>query len=173
MTNKPLTVADDLVVSLDYTLHLEGDPEVFDASEGEEPLEFIQGRGHIIPGLERALYGMAVGQKKKVVVQPEDAYGELDSDAFQLIARDTFPPEVELEVGMGLELHDDEGEIVEAYVAELHPDGVMLDFNHPLAGETLYFEVEVIGLRSATDEELEHDHVHGHEHDHEHEHEHD
>ncbi len=64
MTDKPLTVADDLVVSLDYTLRLEGDPEVFDTSEGQEPLEFIQGRGHIIPGLERALYGMAVGQKK-------------------------------------------------------------------------------------------------------------
>jgi FKBP-type peptidyl-prolyl cis-trans isomerase SlyD len=167
MTNKPLTVADDLVVSLDYTLHLEGDPEVFDTSEGQEPLEFIQGRGHIIPGLERALYGMAVGQKKKVVVQPEDGYGELDSGAFQLIPRDTFPPTMEIEVGMGLELHDDEGEILEACVAELHPDSVMLDFNHPLAGETLYFDVKVIGLRPATDEELEHDHVHD-EHDHEH-----
>ena len=160
MTNKPLTVADDLVVSLDYTLRLEGDPEVFDTSDGQEPLEFIQGRGHIIPGLERALYGMAVGQKKHVVVQPEDGYGELDSDAFQLIPRDTFPETMDLEVGMGLELQDDEGEVIEAYVAELHPDSVMLDFNHPLAGEVLYFDVEVAAIRPATAEELEHDHVH-------------
>lgn len=160
MTNKPLTVADDLVVSLDYTLRLEGDPEVFDTSEGQEPLEFIQGHGHIIPGLEQALYGMAVGQTKEVVVQPEDGYGELDSDAFELIPRDTFPPEMELEVGLGLELQDEDGEVIEAYVAELHPDGVMLDFNHPLAGETLYFQVRVAGIRPATAEELEHDHVH-------------
>jgi FKBP-type peptidyl-prolyl cis-trans isomerase SlyD len=160
MTDKPLTVADDLVVSLDYTLRLEGDPEVFDTSAGQEPLEFIQGRGHIIPGLERALYGMAVGQKKEVVVQPDEGYGELDSDAFQLIPRDSFPPTMEIEVGMELELHDDDGEVLEATIAELHPDSVMLDFNHPLAGETLYFDVEVIGLRPATDEELEHDHVH-------------
>ncbi len=67
---------------------------------------------------------------------------------------------MELEVGMELELHDDEGEVIEAYVAELNPDSVMLDFNHPLAGETLYFDVEVIGIRPATGEELEHDHVH-------------
>jgi FKBP-type peptidyl-prolyl cis-trans isomerase SlyD len=160
MTNKPLTVADDLVVSLDYTLHLEGDEEVFDTSAGQEPLEFIQGRGHIIPGLEQAVYGMAVGHKKEVVVQPDEGYGELDSDAFQLIPRDSFPPTMEIEVGMELELHDDDGEVLEATIAELHPDSVMLDFNHPLAGETLYFDVEVIGLRPATDEELEHDHVH-------------
>jgi FKBP-type peptidyl-prolyl cis-trans isomerase SlyD len=160
MTDKPLTVADDLVVSLDYILHLEGDPEVFDTSEGQEPLEFIQGHGHIIPGLERALYGMAVGQKKQVVVQPEDGYGELDSDAYQVIPRNAFPDTMELEVGMELELHDDEGEVIEAYVAELNPDSVMLDLNHPLAGETLYFDVEVIAIRPATGEELEHDHVH-------------
>ncbi|MBN1137461.1 MAG: peptidylprolyl isomerase [Anaerolineae bacterium] len=160
MTDKPLTVADDLVVRLDYTLRLEGDPEVFDTSAGQEPLEFIQGRGHIIPGLERALYGMAVGQKKEVVIQPEDGYGELDPDAFERIPRDAFPSTMDLEVGLGLELQDDDGEILEAYVSELHPDSVMLDFNHPLAGETLYFEVEVMGLRPATAEELEHDHVH-------------
>jgi FKBP-type peptidyl-prolyl cis-trans isomerase SlyD len=160
MTELPLTVADDLVVSLDYTLHLEGDPEVFDSSEGQEPLEFIQGRGHIIPGLERAIYGMAVGQKKHLVIRPEDGYGELDSDAFERIPRDAFPATMELEVGMELELEDEGGETVDAVVSELGSDSVMLDLNHPLAGETLYFDVEVLSIRPATAEELEHDHVH-------------
>jgi len=160
VTNKALTVANDMVVSLEYTLRLEGDTEVFESSEGEEPLEFIQGRGHIVPGLEQALYGMAVGQKKQVVVQPEDGYGELDSDAFERVPRDAFPDTLELEVGMELELEDDEGETFDACIAELAGDTVMLDLNHPLAGETLYFDVEVIGIRPATAEELEHDHVH-------------
>ena len=160
MTNKSLTVADDLVVSLEYTLRLEGETEVFDTSEGQEPLEFIQGRGHIIPGLEQALYGMALGQKKQLVIQPEDGYGELDSDAFERVPRDAFPADMELEVGMELELEDEDGETFDAYVAELNADNVMLDMNHPLAGETLYFDVEVIGIRPATAEELEHDHVH-------------
>ena len=160
MTNKPLTIADDLVVSLEYTLRLEGDDEIFDTSTGQEPLEFIQGRGHIIPGLEQALYGMAVGQKKQLVIQPEDGYGELDPDAFERIPRNAFPDDMELEIGMELELQDDDGEAFDAYVAELSADSVMLDFNHPLAGETLYFDVEVVGIRPATAEELEHDHVH-------------
>jgi len=160
MTNKPLTIADGQVVSLEYTLRLEGDDEIFDTSAGQEPLEFIQGRGHIIPGLEQALYGMAVGQKKQLVIQPEDGYGELDPDAFERIPRNAFPDDMELEIGMELELQDDDGEAFDAYVAELSADSVMLDFNHPLAGETLYFDVEVVGIRPATAEELEHDHVH-------------
>ena len=160
MTDKPLTVADDLVVSLEYTLRLEGDTEICDTSEGEEPLEFIQGRGHIISGLEQALYGMTVGQKKQLVVRPEDGYGELDPDAFEQIPRDAFPADIELEVGMELELEDDDGDMFDATVAELTTDTVMLDLNHPLAGETLYFDVQVTGIRPATTEELEHDHVH-------------
>jgi FKBP-type peptidyl-prolyl cis-trans isomerase SlyD len=160
MTNAQLTVADGIVVSLDYTLRLD-DGEVVDSSEGREPLAFLQGQGHIIPGLEQALYGMGVGAEKDVVVAPADGYGEENPDAYELVQRDMFPAEMNLTPGMGLRLRDgNSGELLEAYVAEVRGDDVMLDFNHPLAGETLYFQVRVAGLRPATAEELAHGHVH-------------
>lgn len=160
MANKPLTVSDDMVVSLDYTLRLD-DGEVIDTSAGEEPLEFLQGRGQIIRGLEQALYGMTVGEQKDVVIEPAEAYGEFDEDAFQVVSREIFPDNLELKEGMGLRLLDKgSGEPVEAFVAGLRPDSVMLDFNHPLAGETLFFHVEIADLRQATSEEMDHGHVH-------------
>lgn len=160
MANKPLTVKDDLVVSLDYTLRLD-DGEVIDSSAGEEPLHFLQGRGQIIPGLERALYGMAVGEEKDIVVKPADAYGEHDEDAYEVVPRSIFPDDIKLEEGMGLRLRDQtSGEPVEAFIAGLRSDSVMLDFNHPLAGETLHFHVEIAGLRPATGEELDQGYVH-------------
>lgn len=178
MTPQQLTVADDLVVSLDYTLRLEDD-EVEDTSVGQEPLQFIQGRGHIIPGLERALYGMAVGDEKDVVVAPEDAYGEIDEDGFQEVGREFFPDEMELELGTSLHVRDEAGEVYTATVASLEEDKVLLDFNHRLAGKTLFFNVKVLDLRPASAEELAHGHVHsgghhhGHDHDHDHDHGHD
>jgi FKBP-type peptidyl-prolyl cis-trans isomerase SlyD len=162
-TNEPgndLTVADDIVVRLDYTLRLD-DGEVIDASTEEEPLEFVQGAGEIIPGLEQALYGMSVGDKKKLVIDPDEAYGDVDEDAFQLVPHDLFPEDTEIEEGMALRLINSEtGEPVDAYVAEVLDEGVVLDFNHPLAGETLHFDVRIAGLRRATSEEIAHGHVH-------------
>ena len=159
--NKSETVVDNQVVSLDYTLRLD-DGEVMDSSEGREPLEFIQGNGQIIPGLEKELYGMAVGDEKKVAVAPGDAYGELEPDNFEWVERGAFPADMALTEGMGLRMRDsNSGEVMEAFVAEIGPDSVKLDFNHPLAGETLHFEVKIAGLRDATSEELAHGHVHG------------
>jgi FKBP-type peptidyl-prolyl cis-trans isomerase SlyD len=158
-------VLKDAVVSLDYTLRLE-DGEVIDTSEGREPLEFLQGHGQIIPGLEQALYGMKVGDERQVEVPPADGYGEHSSEAFQLVEHSVFPPDMALEVGMGLQMHDGEGNQMIAYVSEVREDGVMLDFNHPLAGQTLFFDVKIAGLRPATPEELDHGHVHGEHHHH-------
>ncbi|MCI0398614.1 MAG: peptidylprolyl isomerase [Chloroflexi bacterium] len=166
METNPLTIDDDDVVSLAYSLRLDDGQEV-DSSDGDDPLEFIQGYGQIIPGLEEALYGMAVGEEKQVVVEPEDGYGHYDVDDFSVVPRDAFPPELTLAPGMGLSVQDSEsGEVFQAYVAELHSDSVVLDFNHPLAGETLHFQVKIVGLRAATDEELEHGHVHDNGHSH-------
>ncbi|MBS1251698.1 MAG: FKBP-type peptidyl-prolyl cis-trans isomerase SlyD [Anaerolineales bacterium] len=154
------TVADDMVVSLEYTLRLE-DGEIVDTSEGRDPLAYIQGQGNIIPGLEKAVAGMAVGDEKDVVVEPANGYGEADPDAYQEVPRNAFPSEMELTRGMGLSMRDrDTGEALEAYVAGIREDSVLLDFNHPLAGETLHFRVKVADLRSASDEELSHGHVH-------------
>ena len=166
MSTENLTVADDMVVSMDYTLTLD-DGEVVDSSEGREPLEFLHGRGQIIPGLEKELYGMTVGDAKKVAVAPTDGYGVPDDDAFQLYPREAFPDNMDLKEGMGLHMRDTESDqVIEAYVYEIRPDGVVLDFNHPLAGETLYFDVKIAGVRPATSEELAHDHVHSADHAH-------
>ncbi|MCX6032863.1 MAG: peptidylprolyl isomerase [Chloroflexi bacterium] len=161
MADNLLTVADGLVVSMEYTLRLD-DGEVLDTSTGGEPLEFIQGQGQIIPGLERALYGMGIGDEMKVAVTPEDGYGEHDPEAYEEVPTNAFPTDIELESGMELQVSDQAGEVYQAYVAEIRPDTVLLDFNHPLAGETLNFEVKIAGLRAATAEETEHGHVHGH-----------
>jgi FKBP-type peptidyl-prolyl cis-trans isomerase SlyD len=159
MTESQVTIANDIVVGLDYVLKLEGG-EVIDSSGGQTPLEFLQGHGEIIPGLEQALYGMAVGDKKHVVVEPADGYGEVDPEAIRSVPRDTFPPDLELNPGKALQMRDQQGEVFTAYVEEVRPDGVVLDFNHPLAGETLHFDVQVTTLRTATDEELNHGHAH-------------
>jgi len=161
MNQKNLVVADDIVVRLDYTLTL-SDGEIYDSSDETGPLELLQGQGQIIAGLEEALYGMTVGDEKDVVVTPDYAYGEYDPDAVQTLPRDIFPADMEIEVGMAIDLYDEEAEEeVEAYVAEVQRDAVVIDFNHPLAGETLSFHVKVVGLRPALPEEIEHGHVHG------------
>ena len=151
-----LEVKDDLVVSLDYTLRLE-DGEVVDSSEGVEPLSFLQGRGQIIEGLERELYGMSEGDEKQVSVSPEEAYGQYEESRVQAVPRDTFPEDMELEEGMSVRLRDSQsGQQFDAYIDEIQSDQVILDFNHPLAGETLHFDVKIAGLREASDEELAH-----------------
>lgn len=159
MTDTMLKVADGMVVSLDYTLRLD-DGQVIDSSNGREALQFLQGQGQIIPGLEQALYGMEVGEEKEVEVAPGDGYGETDPDAYQMVPHDLFPADMELSEGMGLRMRDESGQPLEAYVANVSPDGVLLDFNHPLAGETLYFHVKITDLRPGTSEELDHGHVH-------------
>lgn len=149
-----LTVRDDLVVSVDYTLRL-ADGEIVDSSVGRAPLTFIQGRGEVIPGLEKALYGMSVGEEKDVVVAPADAYGEFDADLLKTLPRSVFPPDMILEEGQGFRLRTNSGQVVVAYVYAVEDDQVTLDLNHPLAGETLYFNVKIAGLREATAEELD------------------
>lgn len=157
--NNPTMIADDVVVSLQYTLTING--EVVDSSDESEPLVFLQGYRNIIPGLEKELYGMKVGDSKSITVKPADGYGEVDADAFMDIPRDEFPSDIPLEMGLELEVRDEDGEILPATVVEITPEKVRLDFNHPLAGETLQFDITVVELRAATAEELEHGHVHG------------
>lgn len=158
-------VQDGCVVSMEYTLKVDG--EVVDSSVGHEPLEFLQGGGNIIPGLEQALYGMSVGDSKKVVVAPADGYGEFDEEAMINVPRAEFPSEIPLEIGLELGVQDDEGNPMSAFVAEITEEAVLLDLNHPLAGEELHFDVKIVALREATAEELEHGHAHGDDHEHE------
>ena len=166
MTKQSLVVADDVVVRLDYTLTL-SDGEIYDSSEDSGPLEYLQGHGQLIPGLEQALYDMAVDEEKDIVVTPDVGYGEYDPDAVQELPLDMFPPNMELEAGMSIDLYDEDAEEeIEATIDHVGDDTVTVNFNHPLAGETLTFHVRIVGIRPATPEELDHGHAHvdGHSH---------
>jgi FKBP-type peptidyl-prolyl cis-trans isomerase SlyD len=138
---------------MDYTLRLD-EGEVVDSSEDREPLQFIAGQGQIIPGLEEELYGMEVGDEKHVVVPPEKGYGEFDADLFETLPRNIFPEDMELEPGLGFRMRTRDGRMAIAYVHEVKDGEVVVNLNHPLAGKTLHFDVEIADLREATEEEL-------------------
>lgn len=160
------SVEHGIIVKLEYTLQIE--EELVESTDDDGPIEFLQGYGEIIPGLEAALYGMEVNQEKEVTVDPDDGYGEYDDDAFEEVPLEIFPEEMDLSLGMPVELYDEDAEeTVEGFISEIRTDTVLIDLNHPLAGETLNFKVKVVGLRAPTPEELEHGHAHidGHDHD--------
>ena len=166
MTDSSLKVADNVVVILDYVLTLDDDREV-DRSGKDAPMEYLHGFNNIIPGLENELIGMSVGDEKEVIVQPELGYGERDPDGVTEFPRETFPDSLNFEIGEPVMMRDkDGGESFQAYVSELRTDTVLLDFNHPLAGETLHFHIRIAGLREPTSEELAHGHVHHPDHQH-------
>ncbi len=117
--------------------------------------------------MEQALTGLKVGDARSVSVKPVDGYGDVDPDAFELVPYDAFPADVDLEEGMGLRMVDSStGQQMDAYISELRDDGALLDLNHPLAGETLHFNVEIVGLRRATTDEIAHGHAHTADHTH-------
>ena len=155
------TIQDNMVVILDYTLLV--DEEILESTDDGEPIEFIQGIGQVIPGLESALYGMKVSEKKTVVIEPEEAYGDYDPESLEIAKKEEFSEEIPLEVGTFLDLRDDEDDVLSAQIIEEDEETVTLDFNHPLAGKTLTFEITVSSLRPADDEELEHGHAHSQE----------
>ena len=159
-----LKVKDGHVVSMEYTLKVDGN--IADSSEGREPLEFVHGAGNIIPGLEREMAGMAVGESKDVVVPAADAYGEQDDSAFMDVPQDQFPKEIPLKVGTEIQVQNQAGQPMYARIDHIEGETVRLNFNHPLAGKELHFAVKVVDLRDATPEEKEHGHVHqpGHSH---------
>ena len=151
-------VQNDLVVTLDYKLFVED--ELLESTDDGEPIQFLQGHGQIIPGLEEAVYNLKVGDTKKVVIEPDDAYGEYDPESLEVAKKEEFSEEVPLDVGTFLDLRDDEDEVLSAQIVETDEETVTLDFNHPLAGKTLTFEITVTDLRPASEEELVHGHAH-------------
>lgn len=149
---------------MEYTLHV--DQEEIDSSKGQDPLQFLVGHGNIISGLEREMIGMKVGESKDVVVLPAEGYGEFDENAFMNVPRNAFPSDLPVEEGAELTVRDDAGQSRYARIDAIDGDTVTLNFNHPLAGDELHFNIKVVGLREPTAEELEHGHVHqaGHHH---------
>jgi FKBP-type peptidyl-prolyl cis-trans isomerase SlyD len=162
--SEELKVNDGHVVSMEYTLKV--DNEVTDTSEGREPLEYVHGAGNIIPGLEREMVGMALGESKDVVVAAADGYGEEDDKAFMDVPKAQFPEEIPMKVGTEIQVQNQQGQPMYARIEQIEGENVRLNFNHPLAGKELHFAVKVVGLREATAEEKEHGHVHGPGHQH-------
>ncbi len=134
-------------VSIEYTLALE-DKTVINSNIGAEPLTFIQGSHIIIPGLENALDGMRIGASKQVTVTPEDAYGPVNKDAVSEIEKAQIP-EDSIKVGAVLQGQSPDGRVIIARVVEIKEETVMLDYNHPLAGKTLNFDVRVLAVEDA------------------------
>lgn len=159
-----LRVKDGLVVAMEYTLKVDG--SVTDSSEGREPLEFVHGVGNIIPGLEREMIGMAVGESKEVVAAAVDAYGEENEKAFMDVPQDQFPEEVPMKTGTEIQVQNQKGQPMYARIEKVEDQTVRLDFNHPLAGKELHFSVKVVAIREATPEENERGLVHGSDHQH-------
>ncbi|MCC5989390.1 MAG: peptidylprolyl isomerase [Pararhodobacter sp.] len=132
-------------VHFHYTGTLD-DGTVFDSSEGREPLSFTLGAGQIIPGLDNAIDGMAVGEQKTVTVAADEAYGPWQPEARQAIPRDQIPPHIPVEPGTQLQMQAPSGEPIPVVVAEVSDAEVVLDANHPLAGKDLTFAVEVVAI---------------------------
>ena len=154
-----MTIGDKMVVHMHYELKNDAG-EILDSSKGREPLAYIHGMGNIIPGLEKELNNKVKGDKVKATIAPEDAYGKYDLQKVFKVGRDQFQGNGDIQVGMQIQAQA--GERMEVGTVEsIEGDEITLNFNHPLAGKTLHFDVEVMEVREATDEELSHGHVHG------------
>jgi FKBP-type peptidyl-prolyl cis-trans isomerase SlyD len=152
-------IAADTVVLIHYTLKDDAGL-VLDSSAGAEPLAYIQGHGNLVPGLEKALEGKQGGSKVVVTLSPDEGYGKRSDDLVQRVPKRSLQGSGEIRKGMQFRAQTDEGLRVFTVTA-MTGDMVTLDGNHPLADKNLHFDVEVIEVRSATAEELEHGHVHG------------
>ncbi len=131
-------------VAFDYTLTV--DNQVVDSSTGKAPLEYVHGSGAIIPGVEKALEGLHVGDEKSIVVKPEDGYGPADATLLREVPKSQLPQDQQPKIGMVLQMQSPEGQVFPGIIAEVKKDSVTIDFNHPLAGKTLNFQIKVIKI---------------------------
>ena len=143
----PPAVGDHMSVGMEYTLTSEG--VVVDSTEGKEPFHYVQGQGQIIPGLERQLVGMHVGESKEVTVKPEEGYGTVDPAAIIEVKKEQLPKDVTPSVGMVLQGVNPDGQRFRARISEVKDHSVLLDLNHPLAGKTLVFKVKITDIAPA------------------------
>ena len=154
-----MQIADNTVVSFHYTL-TDGEGQVVDSSEGREPLTYMHGTGQIVPRLEKMMVGHAAGDQFKVEVAPEEGYGVRHAELEQQVPREAFQGVEDIQPGMQFQGRGPQG-VINVTVTRIENDVVYIDGNHPLAGKTLNFAVEVTDVREASAEEIEHGHVHG------------
>ncbi len=154
-----MQIADKMVVTIDYTLKDDNGTVLDNSTEGK--FAYMHGANNIIPGLENALAGKSAGDEVDVSVSPAEGYGERNDSMIQAVPRDMFDSEQEIQVGMQFHAESPEGEMIVVTVTEVEGDDVTVDGNHPLAGVNLNFDVKIIDIREASEEEIEHGHVHG------------
>ena len=154
-----MSIKKDSVVTFNYTLKDDAG-EVIDSSSAGEPLAYLHGHGNLVPGLERELEGKSTGEKLTVKVAPADGYGELSKDLIQKVPRRSLKGIAKITVGMRLHAQTDQGPRA-VTVKAVTGDMVTIDGNHPLAGKNLNFDIDLVDVRDATEEELAHGHVHG------------
>ncbi len=155
-----MQIAANKAVSIEYTL-TDDAGEVLDSSAGGEPMVYLQGAGNIIPGLEQELEGKEPGDELKVTVEPENAYGEFSAELVAVLGRIMFEGVDELEPGMQFHASGPDGSTQIVTITAVEGDEVTVDGNHPLAGQRLTFEVKVVDVRDATEDEVAHGHIHG------------
>ncbi|MBN7796717.1 FKBP-type peptidyl-prolyl cis-trans isomerase [Parahaliea mediterranea] len=154
-----LLIGDNAVVSLHYKLS-DAEGNEIENSAGAEPLKYLHGAGNLIPGLENALVGKSTGAELTVAVPPEDAYGEVVPQLIQEVDREVFQGVDSIEPGMAFQAQGQDGGAQRVVVTAVDGDKVTIDANHPLAGVELHFDVQVVDVRPATDEEVDHGHPH-------------
>lgn len=140
-----MSIAEGRTVSVEYTLTLQ-DKKVLDTNKGGQPLTFVYGAKQIIPGLEKEMAGMKIGESKNVTVKPEEGYGPVIEQAIIEVDKDKLPDEA-WQVGAHVQGQGPDGRVVRGQVTTLQEDKATVDFNHPLAGKTLYFEVKVLDIQ--------------------------
>ncbi|MDX2163770.1 MAG: peptidylprolyl isomerase [bacterium] len=155
-------VADGMVVSFQYKLYVDGKLYIEEDADGDDnTIDYLHGADNILPGLEQALAGKRAGDTLSVMLSPDEAYGEYDDEDMETLDRSEVPDAEELAPGMLIEVENEDGSIELAHVKEITPQVVVLDFNHPLAGKSLKYDIEVLGVRQADEDELKHGHAHG------------
>ena len=152
-------IAKNMVVSMHYKL-TDDNGIVLDNSEGAEPLNYLHGLGQIIPGLESALEGKTTGDKLQVKVSAEDGYGPVEPEMVQEVEKSAFDGVDDIQVGMTFQAEAEDGVVQPIVVTAVNGDKVTVDANHPLAGVNLNFDVEIVSVREASAEEIDHGHVH-------------
>lgn len=158
------------MVAMEYSVKDKASGEVLDQNIGGDPLEFLVGASQVIVGLEKALMGASAGESREIVVDPSEAYGEYRVDYLQEVPREQFEG-IDLKEGMTLFGHGEDGHSVQVTVKSFNDEVVMVDYNHPLAGKTLVFDVKVVNVREATEADFmatsggcgcgDHSHHHG------------
>jgi len=140
-----MKVAEKNNISVHYTGKLK-DGEVFDSSEGREPLKFIVGDGNMIPGFEKGVLGMQINEKKTIEIPFDQAYGDIRKDLFHEVSNENLPQDLKPEIGMQLQSKSQDGSVLNVTIIKVNENSVTIDANHPLAGKDLYFDIEVVEI---------------------------